>query len=312
MNAALKGSLLAIVGTSLWGILGIFTRSLYTFGYSAYEISFIRCLFTGLLLFTLTYIHNPHVLKIDKTSLAICVLYGGLAIALPFIFSAISLQRTPVAIATVLMFMTPIWVAILGIFIFKDRLKLITALSILFCIIGACLVSNIFKPTGEPLDFLGVSAGILNSIGIALQMCIPKYYAEKSILHRDTMLVYGFISAAIMLSFFADFTLIKSSFVSPYVSELILNILGISILCTTIANTFFVKSAQYINATTATILSAFEVIVGTAVGYILYRELLGAFQIVGIIIIVIAALSPSILEVKNLRRKNNSHLVKTK
>lgn len=52
-------------------------------------------------------------------------------------------ERIPVAVATVLMFMSPVWVAILGVVIFRERLTKQTVVTIVFCVLGAAMVANV-------------------------------------------------------------------------------------------------------------------------------------------------------------------------
>ena len=52
-------------------------------------------------------------------------------------------ERIPVAVATVLMFMSPVWVAILGVVLFRERLTKQTVVTIVFCVLGAAMVANV-------------------------------------------------------------------------------------------------------------------------------------------------------------------------
>ena len=49
---------------------------------------------------------------------------------------------------------------------------------------------------------LGILAGIINGIGVALQILLPKFFAKEY--DRDTLLVYGFLGAAFVLLFGMD------------------------------------------------------------------------------------------------------------
>ncbi len=236
---------------------------------------------------------NPKVLKIDLKVAIVCFFYGVFAYAIGFVAYGISVERIPVAVATVLMFMSPIWVALLGVLGFKERLKKETIGTIIICIVGASLVANVFASNGN-LDPLGIFMGLLNGFGVALQIMIPRYFAKKY--ERDTMLVYGFLGAAVALAFLTDFSTIATSLSSEAALTNIMNLLGIGILCTMVANVSFVKATLYINTTTCSILSALEVVVGAAVGLLLYNENMTALQVLGAIIVVIGSLGPTIFK----------------
>ncbi len=293
-GAQMKGISLAIIGAFMWGIMGIFVRNLATEGYTSYDISFMRCALAGIAFFIFTAITNPKMLKIDVKGAVVCFFYGVFAYAIGFVAYGISVSRIPVAVATVLMFMSPIWVAILGVIFFKEKLKKDTIVTILVCIVGASLVANLVGVSGGSMDALGIFAGILNGFGVALQILVPKYFAKKY--ERDTMLVYGFLGAAVALSFFTNFETIGRSLVDANNVSNIFNLLGIGILCTMVANVSFVKATIYINAVTCSILSALEVVVGAAVGFLLFKENLTMLQMIGAVIVVCGSLGPTVFK----------------
>lgn len=293
MDGKLKGISLAVIGASMWGIMGIFVRNLSAAGFTSYDISFVRCLLAGVAFFLFKAIREPEILRIDAKGLAICFIYGIIAYGISFVSYGISVERIPVAVATVLMFMSPIWVAVLSVFVFKEKLQVKTAITILICIIGAALVADLLGASGQ-MDGVGITAGMINGFGVALQLMIPQYFAKKY--KRDTMLVYGFLGAALMLSLFTNFSVIGNELVAPGSGKLIFNIFGIGILCTMVANVSFVKSTLYINSTLSSILSALEVVVGAVTGYVIFQEKLSVLQMSGAVIVVFGSLGPTILD----------------
>ena len=295
MDNRIKGIIMATSGPCLWGIMGIFIRNLGEIGFSSYEITFLRCLLAGLSYFIFKLITEPSVLKINIKDFVICVIYGVVSYSVSFISYTVSIERIPVSVATVLMFMSPVWVTLLGLIVFKEKIKTKNALSILGCIIGACLVSNIISldTGGQPMDLIGILAGILNGFGVALQIMIPRYFSKR--LNKDTMLVYGFLGAAAILLFTTDF---KSSSFAVNTGNVIFNIFMTCVICTMVANVSFVKSTQYIGTTTSSILSALEVVVGAVAGFLILNESLSFLQIIGAVIVVCCALGPNIIQQK--------------
>lgn len=293
MNSQKKGILLAIIGAIMWGIMGIFVRGLSAENLSSYEISFVRCLLAGGVFLLIKSIKEPSILKIDFKGLIICFIYGIVAYAASFTFYGVAVERTPVAVATVLMFMSPIWVALLGVIVFKEKLNSQTVVTIGICIFGAILVANLTGASGTSIDIIGILAGLANGFGVALQIMIPRYFADKY--ERDTMLLYGFLGAAIALSFVIDFSFIASKIASGNI-KLIFDLFGVGILCTMVANVCFVKSTLYIDTTTCSILSALEVVVGAIVGIIIFKETMTGLQVLGAIIVVLASLGSTVLD----------------
>lgn len=294
-DAQMKGIILAVTGAVMWGIMGIFVRGLGEVGFTSYDIAFIRCALAGIAFFALKFVTDRDVLKVDFKGAIVCFFYGIFAYAIGFVAYGISVERIPVAVATVLMFMSPIWVALIGVIVFKEKLTLSTSVTIFICILGAGMVANVFGETGS-MDLIGVIAGIINGFGVALQIMIPRYFAKKY--SRDTMLVYGFLGAAFALAFLTNFDTLAMNLITNSSISVWLNVIGVGILCTMVANVSFVTATMYINTTTCSILSALEVVVGAFVGFILFNETMTFIQILGAIIIVVASLQSAIYKEK--------------
>lgn len=294
---SIKGIVLAITGTCMWEIMGIFVRGLSAVGYSSYNIAFLRCILAGVVFFIVKAVTNPQVLKINFKGIAICLFYEICAYVMGFVCYGISVERIPVAVATVLMFMSPIWVAILGVLVFHEKLTKQTIFTILICIIGAAMVANVFDASSGSMDVIGIIAGVLNGFGVALQIMVPRYFAKEY--ERDTLLVYGFLGAALGLSFVTDFHTIAISLKSSQMVSVFINIIGLGILCTMVANVAIVKATEYINTTTCSILSSLEVVVGAIVGILIFHESMNMLQVIGAVIVVCASLGSTIWKKPN-------------
>lgn len=300
MNKRSRGIILAVITAVMWGIMGIFVRDLSKYQFSNIEISFFRCALAEAAYFLFLLLTKPTALKINLKGLIICIVYGAVAYSISFVSYSVAVSRIPVGVATVLMFMSPIWVAILGRFMFREKMEKSKIITIFVCLIGAVLVANLIGGGDIKLDTIGILAGIINGIGVALQILLPKFFAKDY--DRDTLLVYGFLGAAVVLLFGIDFNTVTRHFAAAPISNLLWDLFGIGILCTMVANVACVKSTQYVEATTTSILSALEVVVGTMVGFFIFHEHLTVLQIIGAVIIVVGAIGS---EVGQGRKKQN-------
>ncbi len=110
--------------------------------------------------------------------------------------------------------------------------------------------------------------------------------------------MYGFLGAALILMAGMDFHAVSAHMGNTPIGELLWNLFGIGILCTMVANVACVKSTQYVEATTTSILSALEVVVGTLVGFVVFHEHLTLLQMAGAVIIVLGAVGSEIYQPK--------------
>ena len=189
MSNRAKGISLAVITAVMWGIMGIFVRSLSQYQFTNLEISFFRCALAGGAYFLFLLFTKPSALKIDLKVLVICLIYGAVAYSISFVSYSVSVSRIPVGVATVLMFMSPIWVAILGWFMFGEKLPKSKMITIFICLIGAVLVSNLIGGGNVKLDGIGILAGVVNGIGVALSTCsrniLPRIMREIRFLSTD-------------------------------------------------------------------------------------------------------------------------------
>ena len=268
-----KGIALAVIGPSLWGIMGIFVRRLSAAGVGSTDISFLRCLLAGAAFFVILWFKNRELLRIDWLGILICIFYGASSYGVCFVTYNVAVERIPVSVATV-------------------RLQ---TFAIALCVCGAILVADLLHtdPSAR-MDPAGIFAGVLNSFGMALQLLIPRYFAKRY--QKDTMLVYGFLGAALVLAFLSDFGRIGAGITGSDGPAVVLCILALGILCTLGANGFYVKATAYIDTTSVSILSALEVVVGSIVGFLVFHESMRLSQVIGALTIMVGALLPNVRE----------------
>lgn len=303
MNIRKKGRLLAITAAVLWGVMGIPIRTLTAHGLSAIDISTLRCGVTGIVYFFYLQKTAPETLRVDSKGMLISVLYGVTAYSLGFISYSIAVSRIPVSVATTLMFLCPVWVTLGSWIVFREKPTLRKMLSILICITGAMLVSGPSQAQQVRLNPVGLAMGVLNGIGAALQILVPRYYAK--LYSRDTLLVYGFLGAAVPLALFSHFERICGAITGGGILVLAA-IASVSLLCTMVANIAFVKSAACIPATETSILSSLEIVVGSLAGVCLYHERISSLQTAGIAAVLLGSWISQLPARQSTRRPTES------
>ena len=92
---------------------------------------------------------------------------------------------------------------------FGEKLPKSKMVTILICLIGAVFVANLIGGGDIKLDGIGILAGVINGVGVALQILLPKYFAKDY--ERDTTVgVWTFLGAAVVLMFGMDFGAVSS------------------------------------------------------------------------------------------------------
>ena len=285
---------MAAGGAGLWGLMSIFSRVLSAAEYTSLEIAYVRCLIAGIGLALINGRKDPSILRVSKKGIITSLVFGAVTYTVGFLSYAYSVERIPAAMTAVLSFTSPIWVCLIGVAVFHERVKGKKIFAIICCLFGAVLITNLLGAQDIRFDLLGMGAAVMNGVGIALQVSVPRYFEKQY--RKDTMLTYGFLGAAGFMTLFVDHGKIIGSFLAPGGIKVLLSVLALSVFCTLIANTIFVKSASYVEPATTTILSALEVVVGALVGLLLFGETLTFVQIIGAVIIVAASLGMELVE----------------
>ena len=294
MNNRIKGIIMAAGGAGLWGLMSIFSRALNAADYTSLEVAYIRCLVAGIGLALINGKKDPSILRVGKDAVITSLLFGTVTFTIGFLSYAYSVERIPAAMTAVLSFTSPIWTCLIGVIVFHERVRGKKIFAIACCLLGAVLITDLLGAQELRFDLLGMGAAVLNGVGLALQVCVPRYFENRY--RKDTMLTYGFLGAAGFMALFVDHGKIIGSFFGPGGVWVLLSALALSVLCTLVANTIVVKSASYVSSATTTILASMEIVVGSLVGLLLFHETLSFLQIVGAVIIVVASLGMELAE----------------
>lgn len=293
-----KGIRLMLIATFFWATMGIVSRNLNGAHLTSIQVAFTRCLQAAVFTTIALAIKNKSAFKIDLKGLLFCVVYGIIAFGLAMAFFSLTVERIPIAVATVLMFSNPIWVTLFGRIFFKDHVGLKKIITVITCILGCMCIIDIFAAGGKDLNVIGVVFGLLSGVTFASQLVIPRFAEGKY--SNDTLLLYGFWGGTVFLGIFSNIPQLASSIVNaadPLYT--IGNLLAIGVLSTYIANSYYIKSSEYLGNTLPSILVAFEPIFATILAFIILGEAIKPIQMFGALV-VIASIIVMQVDIKGL------------
>ncbi|MEK6266017.1 MAG: DMT family transporter [Clostridium sp.] len=295
-----KGIILVIIAALFWGYMGVPTKNLGDLNFDGFSVAFFRTSIAGIvyLLYCLT--KNPSLLKVDKKRVLFFIIYGVVAIDGTFISYILSVKYISIALATMFMFTSQIWVIIISYFIFKEKFTVKKVSAILLTLIGCFMMCKIYDIAAIHLNAKGVIFGIVSGFTFALQIIFAKINLNKY--NQDTLLTYSFIFASLFLILFIDVKNTINIFKnSTNISYIIKNIFIIGILNTVIANGAYIKSVQYIEVGVASIIASFEIVIAAIIAYFVFQQSLDIVQIIGMFLILVSIII--------LGSKNGNHWV---
>ncbi|MBQ4479780.1 MAG: EamA family transporter [Victivallales bacterium] len=279
-------ALLVILAGISWGLLGVFLRQLLAADITPMEVCALRNGGTAIILGIVLGVWRPRLLRIRWRDLW-CFLGGGCISVLLFNYCYfLTLQRTSIGIAVILLYTSPIFIAILSRILFQEPFTRQKSLALLMMFAGCALVSGIAegKPTLSP-------AGIL--IGLASGFCYALYtifgrFAQKRGYSTASITFWNFLCAALASCALPRWDFIAHAFgQQPMLWLWCTALVGIS---TILPYCCYTAGLARMEASRAAVLVAIEPLVATLAGIVFYHERLSLAVIGGIILVLTAIL----------------------
>ena len=275
-----KGFIFGCIGASFYGLNPLFTLPLYELGLSPDSVLFYRFSVASLIL---AFIMRQQKISFSLTKIElISVIFVGVMFAISSLALFMSYQLIEAGIASTILFIYPLLVAVMMIMFFKERINLITMLAITLVIFG---VSMLYQDNdGTSLNPFGVLLVFISALTYAIYIIA----VEKSPLHNLPIIkltFYGLLFSALVFFFRLDFGVhlqVNDS------SQFCINIIGLAIVPTVLSLILMNQSIQMIGSTTASIIGALEPITALLVGVLVFHEQMTIRILLGIIAILSA------------------------
>lgn len=280
MNAKVKGYVLGAVAAATYGMNPLFALPLYKAGMNPDSVLFFRYLFAIPVLGIMLKARGRN-FKIQKKEILPLIILGFLVA-----FSSLALFQSynymEAGIASTLLFVYPILVALIMAFVFKEKLNLQTILCILLALGGIGLLYK--GGDGTTLNLAGVAL----VMGSALSYAIYIVGVNRPILKNVAtlkltfyILLFGVSLFLIRVDFGKSLIVADSWYLWGNLIALAVFPTAVSFLCTT-------QAIQYIGSTPTAILGALEPLTAVFFGVTIFGEMLTPRLGCGIMLIILA------------------------
>lgn len=276
----LKGYLYGCLSAVTYGLIPLFALPLMDKGFTYESVLFYRFMLASLLL-SIYLLINKESLQIKKVEI-IPILILGLLFALSSQFLFWSYKYLSISVASTLLFIYPIFVAILMNVLFREKISLISMCAITLAFIGILILAG------------GNNTTTVNPIGIILILSSALSYAFYIIVVNkskvQTMSGYKLTFYALLISciFFGLKSNLSGGLQPLTTISDFSNITALSLLCTIISCVSIVYAVRLIGSTSTAVLGALEPVTAVAVGVFVFREQLTPSITTGIVLIIVA------------------------
>jgi len=272
MKQTLKGAIFVIAATLIFGLMGIFVRSL---DMPSQVIVFFSFLTPAVVLFFF-FLLNGKPLIVAKRYIWIVAALGAFNILNNFFYFQ-AYVNTTISNAVLTHYTAPIFVALLAPFILKEKIEKITINALLLSMVGLIFITYSNKFSFYTKDFIGIAYGTASGIMYALVIVIVKYLSKYlSIYAINTY--QSFTGALILLPF-----VLKAGFPNTPNSLFLLILFGL--VFGVIATLLYFAGVKRIKSQHVGILAYTEPIAATIYALIFFFEIPSLNTIIGGVLI---------------------------
>ncbi len=280
MNNKIKGYLFAAISAVTYGMNPLFALPLYDAGMDLFSVLFFRYLIAIPILAIMLKIRRRD-FSIEKKDIMPLIILGIL-FALSSITLFSSYHHMDAGIASTILFVYPIMVALIMFFFFKERISAKTIACIAVALIGIALLCK----SGE--GAVVSTKGILFVLGSALSYSIYIVMVNKSRIKKMATIKVTLYVLAVGWIIFAIRAFASGVITTPPAEKwwLWANIIALSVFPTVISLICTTEAIQHIGSTPTAILGVLEPVTAVFFGIVVFNEVMTIRIFIGLILVI--------------------------
>lgn len=280
MNAKAKGYILGSIAAASYGMNPLFALPLYKAGMDPDSVLFFRYLFAIPLLGIMIKARGRSFKIQRKETFPLIIM--GLLVALSSLTLFLSYNYIAAGIASTLLFVYPIMVALIMAMVFKEKLALQTIVCMLLALGGIGLLYK--SEDGSTLSLIGTLLVFASSLSYAIYIVGINQTSLKNV----ATLKVTFYVLLFGLSLFVARLLYSGVLNTPDQWYLWANLLALAVFPTAISFLCTTGAIQYIGSTPTAILGALEPVTAIFFGIAVFGESLTVRESFGLVMIIVA------------------------
>lgn len=280
MNVKAKGYILGAVAAATYGMNPLFALPLYKAGMNPDSVLFFRYLF-AIPVLGMMIVARGRSFKLKRKEVLPLIIMG-LLVALSLLALFQSYNYMDVGIASTLLFVYPILVALIMWIAFKEKLTLPTVLCILLALGGIGLLYK--SGDGSTLNLTGIILVMISALSYAIYIVGVNQSTLKNLATLSLtfyVLLFGLVLFLVRVDFGQSLRVAETWYLWGNLIALAIFPTAISFLCTT-------QAIQYIGSTPTAILGALEPLTAVFFGVVVFGESLTLRLSCGMLMIILA------------------------
>ena len=280
MSNKLKGLIFGVIASIAYGTNPLFSLPLYAEKMTPDSVLFYRYIFATIILGGILLLKGES-LRIKKQE--VLPLFAlGVFFSLSSLFLFQSFLYMDAGIASTILFVYPILVAVIMTFLFKEKASILTFGCIALSIVG---ISLLYKGDGETaLSSKGLLLVALSALTYSVYIIGVGHPSLRNIsIGRMTfwVIAFGSIVYVVRTGFMTNLQAVPSF-------NGWLNVIGVAIVPTVISILFINIAVKHIGSTTTAIIGALEPVTALLIGVLIFHEQITSRIMLGVLLILIA------------------------
>lgn len=277
---------LVLLAGVFWGTSPLFVSKLSGFGFTSLQTSSIRLTLAVPMMHIVLICSGIKNYKVRPRAFiyfAICGIFSSLAMCVCYFYA---ITATSAAVAAVLLYTAPIFVMLMSMLFFKEKLTLRKAACLILAVIGCALTAGIIG--GMKGSFIGVIVGLLAGITYSLYSIVSTF-AIKDGVSPLTCTAFSFTFAALAIQIITSPVEIVHK-VSSFdnVAGTVLYLLLFSACTCVIPFVLYTLGLSKLKPDIAAIAASTEPVVCAIIGVFILKQGITVFQIIGIALVISA------------------------
>lgn len=273
-----------ILAASMWGTIGVSVRILSQFHFSSIQMVAARLSMSAVFLGVFLLITDKNKFKVEWKDIKWFLGTGILSMLFFNTCYCITVQLTSLSVAAVLLYTSPVFVMLLSIPVFKEKLTKYKLAASILSVIGCALVSGIFSTSMGQISKKGIVFGICAAVGYAFYSIFARILLKKY--HSLTIIFYTFLIAGTGGIFIGNAPGILDIYVENPIA--IVAVIGTALTCSVLPYILYTKALAQIEASRASVIASVEPVVATVIGIFAFAEKITLSGILGIICVLVA------------------------
>ena len=274
-----------LIASVCWGVVGLFSRRLETFGLNFTQIASVRIISAGIIFSIFLLIKDRKSFRIKIKDIP---LFLGTGIASLLFFTVCyfkAIQILDISKAVILLYTAPIMVSIMSVVFLKEKYNMGKFIALIVSFAGCILVIGL--GSSQSISFIGILVGLGAGFGYALYSIFGVFALRKYSAMVVTTL--SFVTASIGSLFICNPPEIASKIsASNNLVEFVVMIFLTGLVTAVIPFGLYTFGLKNVDASKASIMCSLEPVVATVTSIIIFSEPFSFTSILGMALVIFA------------------------